>query len=132
MEFNENLFLEKYNEGLKDSEIARFYQISESRVNQMRWKLQLSPNGRNIISDELFFELYNKGLWDCEIARQSGASEAQIRRKREKFCLKKNDAKPELIEFPKESFINYYNNGLTDEEIARIMHRTVKIIAGYR
>ena len=114
-------FISYYEQGFKDSEIARLEKVSESVVNQLRWKLELPPNGRKVISDEFFLELYNQGLTDKEIVEISGASEAQIRRRREKFDLPIHKSISRTQKLLNEQFIDLYNAGKNDNEIAKIL-----------
>ena len=90
MKITEKEFLDLYKQGKKDSEIARISGDSESTINQLRKKLNLSPNNRVIVTDDEFLDFYKKGLIDSDICKITGASPAQISRKRNKLGLKVN------------------------------------------
>ena len=121
-----------YEQGLKDSEIARIENVSESTVNQIRWKLGFPPNGRKIISDYDFFELYNKGLPDTEISEISGASTSQILRRREKYHLKANPKITKTRKILNEFFVELYNQGKDDVEISKNLGVSKSAVQNYR
>ena len=132
MELTKEKFISYYEQGFKDSEIARLERVSESSVNQLRWKLELPPNGRKVISDEFFLELYNQNLTDKEISEISGTSEAQIRRRREKFNLPIHKSVSKTQKLLNEQFIDLYNSGKNDKEIAKILQIGSTQVNNYR
>ena len=132
MKVSKEQFLIEYNNGLKDSEIARKYGVSESSINTLRKTLNLPPNGRIVISDKLFFELYNSGLSDLEISQQSGASEAQIRRRRIKYELPQNKKISKAKVLLENYFQELYNEGKNDCEIAEILKIGKTTVQKYR
>jgi ribosomal protein S6 len=128
MKITKEEFLSYYEQGLKDSEIARISGDAESCVNKFRNSLGLPVNGRKIISDEDFFELYYKGYSDAEIAKISGASSSQIGRRRLKYDLPVNKKKHPLDD----NFMDLYNSGNNDSEISRLTGISLSVVRNYR
>lgn len=132
MKISEQQFLELYNKGMKDSEISRNLGVSESSINFIRWRLNLPPNGRNVISDELFFDLYYSGLTDKEISQKSGASDSQIRRRREKYNLSINKSISNARKVLEKHFEELYSLKKNDYEIAKILNLGKTTVQTYR
>lgn len=132
MKLTKETFITYYEQGYKDSEVARLEKVSESVVNQIRRSLNLPPNGRKVISDELFFHLYNKGFTDKKISEISGASDSQIRRRREKYNLPVNKNISRTQKLLNEHFIDLYESGKNDKEIAKILKIGSTQVNNYR
>ena len=128
MKITEKEFLDLYQQGKKDSEIARISGDSESTINQLRKKLNLSPNNRVIVTDDKFLDFYKKGLIDSDICKITGASPAQISRKRNKLGLKVNKKQTPLTLH----FLELYNQGYNDYKIANILKVSSSSVQNYR
>lgn len=116
-------FIELYEKGNKDSEIARLLNVNETKINVLRNKLNLPPNGRVIIKDEVFIELFNKGLTLAEICKQTGISSAAASRRAKKLNLdykKSKNVKLNYVEIDENKFIELYNQRKTDAELSKI------------
>lgn len=107
MKFTEKEFLDLYNQGKSDAEIARKLSCGSTTISTYRKSLNLPVNGRIIVSDEDFLDLYEKGYNDKHIAEITGASGSQISRRRKKYNLPANKS-PKTLKLINE-FMELYN-----------------------
>lgn len=128
MQITEKLFLELYEQGMKDSEIARISGDSPSTIAKLRKSKGLNVNGRKIVEDEIILDLYNKGKIDPEIAQITGASITQVKRRRDKFGLAPNVKKHPLDD----CFLELYNLGNNDLDISKITGISKSVVQNYR
>lgn len=128
MKITEKLFLELYEQGLKDSEISRISGDSASTISKLRKSKNLPANGRKIIEDSIIVELHNKGLIDPEIAKITGASISQIKRRRDKLGLMLNIKKHPLDD----CFMDLYSSGNNDLDISKITGISKSVVQNYR
>ncbi len=128
MKITQTMFLNLYEQGKKDSEIARISGDCPSTIAKLRKSLNLPTNGRKVVSDEIILELYNKGLLDAEIAEISGASKTQIMRRRNKYGLPPNKKKHPL----EDCFLELYEAGNNDLDISKITGVSSTAVNNYR
>lgn len=116
----EKEFLKLYNEGLKDSQIARILEVSESKINNIRWDLNLQPNGRATVSDEEFTIKVNEGFTTSQLVEYFGMSDSAVYRRVKKLGLDLNKSM-NRDKIDKERFLELYNEGHSDAKIAEIL-----------
>lgn len=128
-------FLELYNQGKKDSEIAVILNKGATTIGVLRNKLNLPPNGRIIVEDEVFLELFYEGLTLAEVCRRTGMSAAAATRRCKKLELDYKNSKNVKVNYNKideDYFIQLYNERNTDVEIAKILNCSESKINAFR
>jgi hypothetical protein len=128
MKITQELFLKLYEQGKKDSEIARISGDCASTIAKLRKSLNLPTNGRKVVPDEIILELYYKGFLDAEIAEISGASKTQVMRRRNKYGLPPNKKKHPLAD----CFLELYEAGNNDLDISKITGVSSTAVFNYR
>ena len=108
-------FLNYYNQGLNDQEIADILDLKKSTIGTFRRNLRLSPNYEIDKYRQQIIDLYNEGLNDKEIAEQLGIEAPRISKYRNK---KLNLPAQERASIDLNELTNLFNQGLTDQEIA--------------
>lgn len=124
-------FLKLYNEGLKDSQIARILEVSESRINNIRWDMNLNPNGRIIVSDENFISKVNEGFTTSQLVDYFGMSNSAVYRRLKKLGLKLVKTS-NLDKVDKDKFLDLYNKKQSDKEIANYFRCSESKISRFR
>lgn len=128
-------FLELYNQGKKDSEIAIILNKGATTIGVLRNKLNLPPNGRIIVEDEVFLELFYESLTLAEICRRTGMSAAAATRRCKKLELDYKNSKNVKVNYNKideDYFTQLYNERNTDVEIAKILNCSESKINAFR
>ena len=88
---------------------------------------------RTVISDEEFLKLYNEGYSQSEIAKLTGISAAQASRRCKKLNLDpKKNSKLDYRKVDKDKFLELYNNGVNDAQIARDLGYTESKVNSFR
>lgn len=128
-ELKEKLFLNMYNEGLKDSQIARILEISEAVVNQLRWSKKLPAINSIDITDEEFLKIAKNNDSKVNIARIANISEAAVIRRCKKLGI---EVRKKTIEERKNEFLKLYNEGLSDANIAEKLKFGAKTVKNFR
>lgn len=105
---------------MKDSEIARLWQVSENSVRTIKRSLNLPPNGRVVVSDEDFLEAFNNGYDDTrKLMDYFGMSNTAIYRRVKKLNLKLNRLVKEQLTVDK--VLPLLEKGHSISEIGKIL-----------
>lgn len=137
---NQEKFLELYNNGVHEKEIAKELSVSTSTIRRWRLKYGLKPNNPN--SNKYSFEstkdqiakLHQEGLSDTQIADNIGCRAANVAIWRNKLKLPKNREIKEKIFLKdvKDQLIELNSQGLNDVEISKKIGCSVASICSWR
>lgn len=126
-------YLDPYNAGLSDEEIATLCHVKPSAVktwrNRNRLAIHKQPGEKNPAKKtnqargsyqrtKLYMGLWEQGLSDKQIAKQSGASVSSVKNWRHRHQIPVNEATPEPLPHHK-AFESLFWMGMGDKEIAK-------------
>lgn len=116
---DKQVFLDLYNKGLNDEDLARELNVSKSTIQKTRKHLNLVANLQKEREEKLeeFKELYKKGLNDTEISRILNVNNVTVHYWRKKYNLPSNFEYSCIVD--KDLFYKFYNLGYNDKEISK-------------
>ncbi|MDI6709014.1 MAG: hypothetical protein QME47_08035, partial [Candidatus Thermoplasmatota archaeon] len=135
-------FFKLYGKGFSDKEIAKILGVAPSTVGDYRRRRNLPKvplvltrkigyakdvykrmKKSQKFTDEQFLKLYNKGYSDARIAAKLKVAASTVHKRRVYLGLAANYKKPPYVvwnkKFSEEEFLELYNKGLDDREIAK-------------
>jgi hypothetical protein len=131
-EINHSKFIELYNEGKQDIEIAEILQIAKTRIITYRKSLGLKSQTDRLReqNQQKFIDLYNEGKTDSEIARILNVNNVTISNWRNILLNKSSNFKYSR-KFDINKFLELYNAGLNYKEIAKTLNVSDSAIQNY-
>ena len=128
---DEKKFLDLYNNGVSDDEIASIFNVTKNKIVTYRKNLKLlsQTDRKRQENKKLFLELYNQGFNDTEISNKLNINHVTIKNWREDLNLPSNFKYTRS--FNTNKFLELYNQGLNYEEIAKIIVVSTSAINDY-